>query len=306
MNSLAPICLFAYNRLHTLKRSVEALQKCKESKDSILYLFCDGIKNEKDKDNVIAVRNYLKAITGFKHIELDIREKNIGVSKIIIDGISTTLQKHDKVIIIEDDIVVGNSFLQFMNQCLDFYQHNPRVLTISGFSIPIKFKPAFKDDVYVLPRTCSWGWGIWKHKWENIDWSISDFESFSKNKQEIKKFNIGGTDLYKMLWKQLNGKIDAWDIRISYHQFKQNALTVYPAISKAINIGFDSMASNCIGYNRYITPLDEKEYLEFKLPKIVLIDRFILKQFQDFYSLKSRFIGRVKTEILLVRQRFNL
>ena len=109
-----------------------------------------------------------------------------------------------------------------------------------------------------------------------------------------------------MLWKQLNGKIDAWDIRISYHQFKQNALTVYPAISKAINIGFDSMASNCIGYNRYITPLDEKEYLEFKLPKIVLIDRYILKQFQDFYSLKSRFIGRVKTEILLIRQRFNL
>jgi hypothetical protein len=292
--------------LHTLKRTVEALQKCKESKDSILYIFCDGIKNEKDKENVISVRNYLGNIIGFKHIELNIKEKNIGVSAIIIEGISSTLLIHDKVIIIEDDIVVSSSFLQYMNQCLNFYKYNPRVLTISGFSIPIKFKQSFKHDVYVLPRTCSWGWGVWKHKWENIDWSVSDFENFSKNKKEIKKFNIGGTDLYKMLWKQMNGKIDAWDIRISYHQYKKNAFTIYPAISKAINIGFDSMASNCKGYNRYITTLDEKEYQEFKLPKIVFIDKYILKQFQDFYSLKSRFIGRLKTEILFLKQRFKM
>jgi len=306
LNSLAPICLFAYNRLHTLQRTVEALQKCEESKDSILYLFCDGIKNEMDKENVKDVRNYLNSITGFKHIELYIKEHNIGVSAIIIEGISNTLLKHDKVIIIEDDIVVSQNFLQFMNQCLNYYQNNSQVLSVSGFSIPIKFKSNFVNDVYVLPRTCSWGWGIWKNKWENIDWSVADFKNFSKNKKEIKKFNQGGTDMYKMLWKQMNGKIDAWDIRISYHQYKIDAFTIYPVISKAINIGFDSMASNCKGYNRYITTLDTKIYQEFILPSIVFIDPFILKQFQAFYSLKSRFKGRVKTEILLFRQRFNI
>lgn len=46
---LAPIIVFAYLRLDTFKRVIEALQDNDLAKQSNLYIYCDGVKSEKIK-----------------------------------------------------------------------------------------------------------------------------------------------------------------------------------------------------------------------------------------------------------------
>ena len=54
--SLAPILLFTYNRPAHTSQTLEALLNNKLSKDSELFIFSDGYKNESDKANVQEVR----------------------------------------------------------------------------------------------------------------------------------------------------------------------------------------------------------------------------------------------------------
>ncbi|MEJ7683896.1 MAG: hypothetical protein WKG06_39765 [Segetibacter sp.] len=91
------------------------------------------------------------------------------------------------------------------------------------------------------------------------------------------------------------GKIDSWAIRWCYHQFKSNTYTLYPVISKVQNIGFNNMATHTHVYNRYATPLDKGEQMTFSFPSEVVPDKKLLSQFQSFYSLKMRAIGKIKT-----------
>ena len=64
--SYAPIVLFVYRRLDTLKKVIISIKKNKLYKKTEIYIFSDGYKNLKDKKEVEKVREYLKTIKNFK------------------------------------------------------------------------------------------------------------------------------------------------------------------------------------------------------------------------------------------------
>ena len=136
-NNLAPIVLFVYNRLEHTKKTVEALQKNNLSKESILYIYSDGYKSPTDKEKVLEVRKYIQTISGFKHIYIKEQNKNKGLANSIIEGITFVVNKHDKVIVLEDDIVTSPFFLDFLNSALTFYEYYDKVWHISGWNYPI-------------------------------------------------------------------------------------------------------------------------------------------------------------------------
>ena len=70
----APIVMFVYNRADHFTRTYEALAKCPESKNSILYVFSDGAKNDNAKPQVEQVRQTAKKFAA-QHDFLDILSK---------------------------------------------------------------------------------------------------------------------------------------------------------------------------------------------------------------------------------------
>src|SRR5579863_6230416 len=259
----APILLFCYKRLDSLRYTVNALKKCASALESELYIFSDGAKADKDKKAVAEVRSFIKDITGFKKVIIKESEKNMGLAASIIEGVTNVFEFSDRVIVLEDDLVVSTNFLAYMNQALEFYTDHSNIYSISGYTIPMKIPAGHPYDVYFLPRASSWGWATWKNRWKNIDWQVSDFAEFSKNKGAIKEFNKGGSDMFNMLKRQMNGEIDSWAIRWCYHQFKAKTYSVYPLLSKVQNEGFTSDATNTYVYNRYQTKLDDGSELNF-------------------------------------------
>ena len=105
--TLAPIIVFAYNRLTHLEQTIEALKKNVEVRQSELFIFSDGAKTEGDHEKVNAVRSYLKTITGFRDVRVIEREKNYGLANNIIDGVTSIFKDYEKVIVLEDDLITS-------------------------------------------------------------------------------------------------------------------------------------------------------------------------------------------------------
>lgn len=57
-----------------------------------------------------------------------------------------------------------------MNQALDFYENDNKIISICGYGLKIKRPRGYVGDVYLLGRSSSWGWATWKDRWEQIDW----------------------------------------------------------------------------------------------------------------------------------------
>ena len=113
-DNLAPIAIFTYRRVSFLKILINSLKNNNLSKNSNLFIFSDGWKNNLDRDDVLNVREYIARISGFKRVEIILREKNFGLSKNIISGINYVLKNNKKIIVLEEDLELSKYFLNFI------------------------------------------------------------------------------------------------------------------------------------------------------------------------------------------------
>jgi hypothetical protein len=287
--TLAPIVLFTYKRLNTLQQTVEALKNNYLAAESDIYIYSDAAKVKEDQVAIDDVREYIKSIDGFKTITIYESESNKGLATSIIEGVTDILHIHEKVIVLEDDLVTSPNFLNYMNQALQFYKNEAKVFSITGYSLPIHNVES-EADVYFTSRSSSWGWATWKDRWVNIDWEVKDYPQFKNNRSLRHDFNKMGSDMSQMLDRQMQGKINSWAIRWCYHQFKLGALSVHPFKSKIENIGFNSPdASNTKErFNRYRTTLDLTETASFEFSRKFDLNPKIIKQFTKPFSIKTR------------------
>ena len=108
--NLSPIILFVYNRPEHTKKTLESLKINELASESSLFIFSDGSKKEDDKKSVDEVRNYISTISGFKEINILLRENNLGFANSVISGVTEVIEKYGKVIVLEDDIVTSKYF----------------------------------------------------------------------------------------------------------------------------------------------------------------------------------------------------
>ncbi|MDZ5065934.1 glycosyltransferase family protein [Clostridium perfringens] len=279
---LAPIVLFVYNRLEHTKKTIESLKKNILANESDLYIFSDAAKYDSEFKKVEEVRDYIDKIDGFKSVKIIKAENNRGLANSVINGVSKIIDCYGKIIVLEDDLVTSKYFLKYMNEALDIYEKRKDIWSISGYTPNIRINENYPDDVYLTYRGCSWGWATWKNRWENIDWSIEDYNAFKSNYLLRKRFNMSGTDMSPMLDDQMNGRINSWAIRWCYNQFKENKVTVYPIKSYVNNIGTDLSGTHSPITNKYKNSLCD---YELKINNDLELDNNILIEFKKFYDL---------------------
>lgn len=232
----APIVLFVYKRLDHLIKTVFALKANPEAEQSVLYIFSDAPGSKKHADGVKAVRDYIRKLDGFKEVIITERETNWGIEKSEVDGISSVIKKHGKVIVIEDDLEVGNQFLYYMNRCLTDYENDKKVYTVTGYSF-LKSEPA-SDGVYGYTRSfCAWGWGTWLDRWQNFKNSICkrDVRFVMANKRALDN----GQDFAYLFMHQYKYDKLTWDVAWYYSCFANGGLTIFPYNTMVNNIGMD-------------------------------------------------------------------
>ena len=301
--TLAPIVLFVYNRpIHTIK-TVEALLKNNLASDSELYVFSDQAKTGKDVEAVKKTRTYVEQINGFKNVTCCFHPENKGLASSIIQGVSEVFEKHDKVIVLEDDLETSPNFLSFMNNALENYSPK-NIWSIAGYSPNIKVPVGYKPDTYLAHRNCSWGWATWKQNWEKTDWNVCDFNEFIVNPQKRTCFERGGNDLSVMLLKQQQHVIDSWSIRFNYAAYKNNLPTVYPVKSFIKNTGVDGSGTNMKRSGKFDSKLNHTTTEYFDFCPGDFIDEQIAVEFRKFYntSLYRKLINWYKIRSVILKK----
>ena len=152
---ISPVVLFTYNRLEHTQHTVHALQKNLLASKSDLVVFSDAAKSDAQANSVAEVRRYIKQIGGFKSVTIFERETNMGLANSIISGVTSIVNNHGRVIVLEDDLVTSPYFLTYMNLALEKYADDDRIASIHGYSYPVKEQ---LPEAFFLSGAACWGW----------------------------------------------------------------------------------------------------------------------------------------------------
>lgn len=241
--SLAPITIFVYNRPWHIRQTIEALKKNVLAKESELFIFSDGPKNEEDKKKVQEVRKYIRTITGFKSVKITQRTKNSGLANSIITGVTEIVNKFGKTIVLEDDLLTSAYFLKFMNEGLNFYEKEKMVVCIHSYVYPVKGQ---LPETFFLKDPGCLGWATWKRGWNLFEKNGKILLRELKQRKLVAKFNYSNSGPFiKILEGQIRRKINSWAVRWYASAFLKDKLTLYPGKSLVFHNGGDGSGTNC-------------------------------------------------------------
>ena len=243
MNILAPIVVFTYNRPEHTLRTVDALLNNPLANDSDIIIYSDSARTTNHQNAVNEVRNYLSTITGFRSIKVIHRDKNLGLAESIIQGVTEVLQESEKVIVLEDDMVVAPYFLEYMNEALDQFVDDDRVISVHGYVFPVDIK--LPEAFFIQGADC-WGWATWRRGWEIFEPNGQFLLDELMRRHLIQEFDYNGAYPFSnMLKDQVKGANDSWAIRWHASAFLAGKLTLYPGRSLVHNSGNDGSGTHC-------------------------------------------------------------
>lgn len=297
MKNLAPIVVFAFNRPDVLKTTLDSLKDNLLAKDSDLYIFIDGPRNDDDVEKIEKVFDICNQVVGFNTITIKKSDKNKGLAPSVISGVTEIINMYGKVIVVEDDLFLSRSFLTYMNQMLNLYEKRTDVFQVSGFGTKINSPQNYHYDVYLNERAQSWTWGTWIDRWNTVDWEVKDYNELRKSWRKRRCFNQRGSDLFKMLKGYMEGKNHSWYIRFNYSMYKQQKYSVNPIRSLVRNDGFRSDATHCNTYNRYKIDFEDFHEGDFLASESLKPNYNLIKQAVKYWNIYYRIYGKVMTFI---------
>lgn len=239
----APIGLFIYKRPEHARRAILSLQACDGFQSGLVHVFADGPKTEADGPAVRATRAVARELLGGSAVFVE-QERNRGLANSIIAGTTELCDRYGTVIVVEDDLVLAPLFLRFLNEGLERYRDQPRVMQVSGHMFDV---PSFSHqrESLLLPMTTSWGWATWKRAWDLFDPLATGWRERLGGDTEAKRFNLDGNyDYLRMLKRQMNGEIDSWAIRWYYSVFARGGFALFPPRTLVSNMGLDGTGTH--------------------------------------------------------------
>lgn len=294
---LAPIVLFVYNRPEVTLKTLEHLKNNILADKSELYIYCDGPKNNADKEQlkkIKEVREIIRLKQWCKTVHIIEAETNKGLANSIINGVSEIVNLHEKVIVLEDDLLTSIHYLEYMNEGLERYKDINNVFQIVGYTPPVKFD--FKNETFFLPFTSTLGWGTWKRAWACFEKDPKDYTDLKTNKTLRGKFDLENSYPYSdMLISQMEVGIDSWGIRWWWSVFKKNGISLFPDRTLVAHIGFGSDASHTktdiFDFNKYWL----NDYRIYKFPEKNGVNRKYYSSVQKhFRKEQNKFINKIK------------
>ena len=280
------ICIFACNRVTGLKNLLRDIKKNINYQNYSYYFFVDipKIKINSNIQNLI-----LQIINKFKKklkVKIIYRKKNLGLSKNIIKGINQVKQKYKKIIILEDDLRVSKSYINFMQKNLDKFENDKQIYSVTGYVFPKKIFNLRKKNksIFLCKRPNSWGWATWSSKWNNVNFNNKKFINIYNKKGKAKILEDYGNDLEFILRDTLNGKINSWAIKWTIYHILNSKYCIFPFKSLVNEEGYKFMPSN----NKFKSEkFNHKKIYSYKLSKKINVlkeNEDIKKQFKKIYD----------------------
>ena len=236
MSNVIPVVLFAYSRPDHLKRTLSCLR---ENNIPLLYAFSDAPKTPDSAERVNEVRQILHEID-WCEVHLVERKENLGLGKSILSGVTEILQKHEAIIVFEDDLICVPGTYQYLCSALEQYKDDTRVMSVTGWTHPLITPDDITNQPYFDGRAECWVWGTWARAWQGMTTDAKTLMMQCEN-QGIDIYYYGA-DLVAMAKVELHQNI--WAVRFIFWHILNRAVCLRPPWSMVEHIGFGDEATN--------------------------------------------------------------
>ena len=167
MNRIA-IVVVAYNRLDSVSRLLRSLENAYYDDEVTLIISIDK------SDTDIVERYALDYQWNYGKKIVDLHEQNLGLRNHML-SLGKWFDFFDAIVVLEDDIVVAESFFLYTKQCVDKYYNNYEIAGIGLYSYNVNylnnlpFQPQKSIyDVYLWNNAISWGEVWMKKQWSDF------------------------------------------------------------------------------------------------------------------------------------------
>jgi hypothetical protein len=237
------VALVFFNRPECLQRVFEAI---KSARPSQLFLIQDGPRENKPNDSakILECRAIVEQVDWQCEMHKDYSNANLGCGKRIYTGISNAFKYTDKLVIIEDDILIGDDMLPFCKEMLDRYESDERIGIISGMNHLGKYTACPYSYLFASGGGAIWGWATWKRVWNNVEWNLDCAQdsyaiSALQSKKNTQPLIMALKD--KVASMQRGEKQTSWSFQFGFSAcYMQNTINIIPTRNLISNIGISA------------------------------------------------------------------
>lgn len=283
-----PVALIFFNRPDTFKEVFECVKKNRPSK---LFLIQDGARENKptDAEKVSECRAIASQIDWDCEVHEDYSDVNLGCGKRIFTGLTNAFKIVDRLVIIEDDILISDSFLPFCAQLLERYKDDRRINYISGMNHFGEYEDC-PYSYFFSNAGAIWGWATWRRVWNDLDWDfkILDDPYIYKTLKRNGYTNFYTRDMAEKA-KSLSDNIKKgimpsfWSFHLLLYAYLENRINIVPKFNQISNIGMNGVHTAAKYEN--LTKEEKLLYygkrynidLDLVHPKCVLEDKYFYK-----------------------------
>lgn len=196
----------------------------------------------------------------FRSFHLFKRTTNYGADKNLDALYKEAIKDHEQFIFMEDDTEFSENYLEYMLKALDYFRDDPDVISVSGYSYPVRLKT--EDNCSIITQNAifnMWGAGFWKNKFEVFQKEIEEdlclVRDFSYNLKHYNLSQYRRTDYINCVAGVDPDEKDVRKLCYMFASMTDIAMSVYmqvngkyqamPVISKVRNNGFDGTGLYC-------------------------------------------------------------
>lgn len=232
-----PILFLIYNRPEITTRTFLAIRKLKPKN---LFIAADGPKSGdiKNMEKCDRTRRTTEKIDWECDIKRLYRDKHIGLKGAVYEAITWFFNNVNEGIILEDDCLISEPFVNFCQEMLSKYRNNPKVMHIGGSNFLPK-EMHRKDGYYFSKYDNVWGWATWSRAWKKMDYQMKNWHKFVKsekfrdilpNRWEVKYWQVLANAV-------ISGRINSWAYRWQFTIWENGGTSISPGVNLVENIG---------------------------------------------------------------------
>ncbi|MFA5403432.1 MAG: hypothetical protein WC358_00685 [Ignavibacteria bacterium] len=296
-----PILFLIFNRPDTTEKVFEIIRKIKPQK---LFVSADGPRPNKsgEKEKCDQTRKIIQRVDWDCEVHTNFSEENLGCKKGVVKGINWFFENVEEGIIIEDDCILDESFFTFVQELLERYRNDERIMHIGAANFQDGKRRG--DASYYFSKFCHvWGWATWRRAWKHYDVAIKSLDEF-KSKNKIA--NILPDEKMQKHWLKLfqtvyDNALDTWDFQWVYTVWEQNGMSIIPNVNLVSNIGFDEEATHTRDSDHVLAENKSGSVSNLIHPEIIKTNEeadkytFYHKIYQSKWKkIKSRFVRILK------------
>ena len=239
-----PVVYVIFNRPQP---TAKTFQRIREAQPTRLFLVSDAARHDRpgEAEQVAESRHIAEQVDWDCDVYKIYAAKNMGCGARISSAITEAFQSVDRLIVLEDDCLAEPTFFSFCHQLLDRYQHDQRVMHISGNNFQLG-RQRTDASYYFSKYAHCWGWATWRRAWKKFDLRASAWPAFRDqghlasvcdNAREVAYWS----EMYDRVYE---GQSQSWAFPWSLTCWMNHGLSILPSVNLVSNIGFDQQATH--------------------------------------------------------------